>query len=90
LAPFFLIITVIVSYYQKLFLNCYLLPPPDEPDESDEPKACRKCHHYQQHQHHESHCHKNLRIEGQGHVIWVMHDANGYLQKVKSASFLAT
>jgi hypothetical protein len=30
---------------------------------------------------------KGLRIEGQGHVIWVMHDANGYLRKVKVPAF---
>jgi hypothetical protein len=26
---------------------------------------------------------KGLRTEGQGHVIWVMHNANGYLRKVR-------
>jgi len=30
---------------------------------------------------------KGLRIEGQGHVIWVMHDANGYLRKVRVPAF---
>jgi hypothetical protein len=30
---------------------------------------------------------KGLRIEGRGHVIWVMHDANGYLRKVKVPAF---
>jgi hypothetical protein len=30
---------------------------------------------------------KGLRIEGQGHVILVMHNANGYLRKVRVPAF---